>query len=117
MQVRHTESRHLGTLPVLLEPATTITVNGEVKHLETIDARLGDLEVLLEIHATPFSPHKPSAPLLILEHWAILPNPYATVENAPYITVYFVWYTVTPELSHAVVFNLIDGISIAFANG
>ena len=56
VQVGHAESRHLGALPVLLEPAATIAVNGKVKHLKTIDARLGDLEVLLEIHATPFSP-------------------------------------------------------------
>ena len=39
---------HLGALPVLLEPAARVAVDGEVDYLEALDAGLGDGEVLLE---------------------------------------------------------------------
>ena len=39
---------HLGALPVLLEPAARVAVDGEVDDLQAPDAGLGDGEVLLE---------------------------------------------------------------------
>ena len=39
---------HLGALPVLLEPAARVAVDGQVDDLEALDAGLGDLQVLLE---------------------------------------------------------------------
>ena len=47
-EVGDAESGHLGALPVLLEPAARVAVDGEVDDLEAPDAGLGDGEVLLE---------------------------------------------------------------------
>lgn len=47
-EVRDTQGAHLGALPVLLEPAARVSVDGEVDDLEALDAGLGDGEVLLE---------------------------------------------------------------------
>lgn len=47
-EVRDAERAHLGALPVLLEPAARVAVDGEVDDLEAPDAGLGDGEVLLE---------------------------------------------------------------------
>ena len=47
-EVGDAESAHLGALPVLLEPAARVAVDGEVDDLEAPDAGLGDGEVLLE---------------------------------------------------------------------
>ena len=47
-EVRDPERAHLGALPVLLEPAARVAVDGEVDDLEAPDAGLGDGEVLLE---------------------------------------------------------------------
>ena len=48
LEVGDAQSAHLGALPVLLEPAARVAVDGEVDDLEALDARLGDGEVLLE---------------------------------------------------------------------
>ena len=47
-EVRDAEFGHLGALPVLLEPAARVAVDGQVDDLEALDAGLGDGEVLLE---------------------------------------------------------------------
>ena len=47
-EVRDAQRGHLGALPVLLEPAARVAVDGEVDDLEAPDAGLGDGEVLLE---------------------------------------------------------------------
>ena len=47
-EVRDPERAHLGALPVLLEPAARVAVDGEVDDPEAPDAGLGDGEVLLE---------------------------------------------------------------------
>lgn len=47
-EVRDAQSGHLGALPVLLEPAARVAVDGEVDDLEALDAGLRDGEVLLE---------------------------------------------------------------------
>ena len=47
-EVRDAQGGHLGALPVLLEPAARVAVDGEVDDLEAPDAGLGDLQVLLE---------------------------------------------------------------------
>ena len=47
-EVRDAQGAHLGALPVLLEPAARVAVDGEVDDLEALDAGLGDGEVLLE---------------------------------------------------------------------
>ena len=47
-EVRDAQGGHLGALPVLLEPAARVAVDGEVDDLEAHDAGLGDGEVLLE---------------------------------------------------------------------
>ena len=47
-EVGDPERAHLGALPVLLEPAARVAVDGEVDYLEALDAGLGDGEVLLE---------------------------------------------------------------------
>ena len=41
-EVRDAERGHLGALPVLLEPAARVAVDGEVDDLEALDAGLGD---------------------------------------------------------------------------
>ena len=48
LEVGDAQSGHLGALPVLLEPAARVAVDGEVDDLEAPDARIGDGEVLLE---------------------------------------------------------------------
>ena len=47
-EVRDAQGGHLGALPVLLEPAARVAVDGEVDYLQAPDAGLGDGEVLLE---------------------------------------------------------------------
>ena len=47
-EVGDAQRGHLGALPVLLEPAARVAVDGEVDELEALDAGLGDGEVLLE---------------------------------------------------------------------
>ena len=47
-EVRDAQGGHLGALPVLLEPAARVAVDGEVDDLEAPDAGLRDGEVLLE---------------------------------------------------------------------
>ena len=47
-EVRDAQGGHLGALPVLLEPAARVAVDGEVDDLEAPDAGLGDGQVLLE---------------------------------------------------------------------
>ena len=47
-EVRDAQGAHLGALPVLLEPAARVAVDGEVDDLEAPDAGLRDGEVLLE---------------------------------------------------------------------
>lgn len=47
-EVGDAERAHLGALPVLLEPAARVAVDGQVDDLEAPDAGLGDGEVLLE---------------------------------------------------------------------
>ena len=47
-KVRDAERAHLGALPVLLEPAARVAVDGKVDDLEAHNAGLGDREVLLE---------------------------------------------------------------------
>ena len=47
-EVGDAQGGHLGTLPVLLEPAARVAVDGEVDDLQALDAGLGDGEVLLE---------------------------------------------------------------------
>lgn len=57
-EVRDAKSGHLGALPVLLEPAARVAVDGEVDDLEALDAGLGDGEVLFELdvcHVSPLS--------------------------------------------------------------
>lgn len=48
LEVGDAQSGHLGALPVLLEPAARVAVDGQVDDLEAPDAGLGDGEVLLE---------------------------------------------------------------------
>ena len=47
-EVGDAQSGHLGALPVLLEPAARVAVDGQVDDPEALDAGLGDGEVLLE---------------------------------------------------------------------
>ena len=49
-EVGDAQGAHLGALPVLLEPAARVAVDGEVDDLEALDAGLGDGEVLLECY-------------------------------------------------------------------
>ena len=48
LEVRDAQGGHLGALPVLLEPAARVAVDGEVDDLQAPDAGLRDGEVLLE---------------------------------------------------------------------
>ena len=48
LEIGDAERAHLGALPVLLEPAARVAVDGEVHDLEALDAGLDDLQVLLE---------------------------------------------------------------------
>ncbi len=47
-EVGDAQGGHLGALPVLLEPAARVAVDGQVDDLQALDAGLGDGEVLLE---------------------------------------------------------------------
>ena len=47
-EVRDAQGAHLGALPVLLEPAARVAVDGQVDDLEALDAGLRHGEVLLE---------------------------------------------------------------------
>ncbi len=47
-EVRDAQGAHLGALPVLLEPAARVAVDGQVDDLQAPDAGLDDGEVLLE---------------------------------------------------------------------
>ena len=47
-EVRDAQGGHLGALPVLLEPAARVAVDGQVDDLQAPDAGLGDGEFLLE---------------------------------------------------------------------
>ena len=49
VQVGDPERRHLGPLPVLLEPAAGVSVDGEVDDPQPLDAGLRHLKVLLEL--------------------------------------------------------------------
>ena len=55
-EVGDPERGHLGALPVLLEPAARVAVDGEVDDLEAPDAGLRDGEVLLECDVCHVSP-------------------------------------------------------------
>ena len=55
-EVGDAQGGHLGALPVLLEPAARVAVDGEVDDLEAPDAGLGDGEVLLECDVCHVSP-------------------------------------------------------------
>ena len=55
-EVGDAQGGHLGALPVLLEPAARVAVDGEVDDLEALDAGLGDGEVLLECDVSHVSP-------------------------------------------------------------
>ena len=46
--VRYPQRDHLGALPVLLEPAAGVAVDGELHDLEPLDAGLGNLELFLK---------------------------------------------------------------------
>ena len=48
LEIRDAQGGHLGALPVLLEPAARVAVDGEVDYLEALDAGLRHGEVLLE---------------------------------------------------------------------
>ena len=54
-EVGDAQSAHLGALPVLLEPAARVAVDGEVDDLEAPDAGLRHGEVLLECDACHLS--------------------------------------------------------------
>ena len=47
-EVRDAQGAHLGALPVLLEPAARVAVDGELDDLQALDAGLGGGKVLLE---------------------------------------------------------------------
>ena len=55
-EVRDAQRGHLGALPVLLEPAARVAVDGEVDDLQAPDAGLVDGEVLLECDVCHVSP-------------------------------------------------------------
>lgn len=66
-EVGDAQRAHLGALPVLLEPAAVVAVDGQVDDLQAPDARLGDGEVLLEcdvchVSALPTAPARGSGP-------------------------------------------------------
>lgn len=60
-EVGDAQGAHLGALPVLLEPAARVAVDGEVDDLQALDARLCDGEVLLECDVCHVAP-PPTAP-------------------------------------------------------
>ena len=53
-QVRQAKGDHLLTLPVLLEPSSTVTVHGKPKQLESGNARLLDGKLAPEVHHHSF---------------------------------------------------------------
>ena len=53
-EIRQTQRGHLRTLPVLLEPATIVTMYRQVEHQQARDVRLLDLQVLLEFERHTF---------------------------------------------------------------
>ena len=55
-EVGDAQCGHLGALPVLLEPAARVAVDGEVDDLQTLDAGLRHGEVLLECDVCHVSP-------------------------------------------------------------
>ena len=61
-EVRDAQGGHLGALPVLLEPAARVAVDGEVDDLQAPDAGLGDGEVLLECDVCHLSLSPPTGP-------------------------------------------------------
>ena len=66
-EVGDAQSGHLGALPVLLEPAARVAVDGEIDDREAVDAGLGDGEVLLEcdfchVYPLPTAPARGSGP-------------------------------------------------------
>ena len=56
LEVRDAQGAHLGALPVLLEPAARVAVDGQVDDHQALDAGLGDGEVLLECDFCHVSP-------------------------------------------------------------
>ena len=62
-EVRDAQGGHLGALPVLLEPAARVAVDGQVDDLEAPDAGLGDGEPLLECDVCHVSLPSPIAPV------------------------------------------------------
>ena len=62
-EVRDAQGGHLGALPVLLEPAARVAVDGQVDDLEAPDAGLGDGEVLLECDVCHDSLPSPTGPV------------------------------------------------------
>ena len=56
-EVGDAQGGHLGALPVLLEPAARVAVDGEVDDLQAPDAGLGDGEVLFERNVCHVSTH------------------------------------------------------------
>ena len=62
-EVGDAERGHLGALPVLLEPAARVAVDGEVDDLQAPDAGLGDGEVLLECDICHDSLPSPTGPV------------------------------------------------------
>ena len=53
-EIRQAQRGHLRTLPVLLEPATIVTMHRQVEHQQARDVRLLDLQVLLEFERHTF---------------------------------------------------------------
>ena len=54
-EVGDPERAHLGALPVLLEPAARVAVDGEVDDFQPVDAGLGDGETLLKCDVSHFA--------------------------------------------------------------
>lgn len=63
VEVGDAEGAHLGALPVLLEPAARVAVDGQVDDLQAPDAGLGDGEVLLECDVCHLSIPSPTGPV------------------------------------------------------
>ena len=63
LEVGDAQCGHLGALPVLLEPAARVAVDGQVDDLEALNAGLGDGEVLLKCDVCHVSLPSPIAPV------------------------------------------------------